>query len=51
MQNHLEGSNVSSVNEMVELISLQRDFESTHNAVKTIDTALGKAANDIGRYR
>ena len=51
LQNHLEGSNVSSVNEMVELISLQRDFESTHNAVKTIDTALGKAANDIGRYR
>ena len=50
-QRHLEGSNVNSVNEMVELISLQRNFESTQKAVRTLDEALGKAANDIGRYR
>jgi flagellar basal-body rod protein FlgG len=51
LQRHLEGSNVNSVNEMVELISLQRNFESTQKAVRTLDEALGKAANDIGRYR
>ena len=51
LQRHLEGSNVNSVNEMVELITLQRNFESTQKAVKTLDDALGKAANDIGRYR
>ncbi len=51
LQRHLEGSNVNSVNEMVELISLQRNFESTQKAVRTLDDALGKAANDIGRYR
>ncbi|SVB45165.1 uncharacterized protein METZ01_LOCUS198019 [marine metagenome] len=50
-QRHLEGSNVNSVDEMVELISLQRNFESTQKAVRTLDEALGKAANDIGRYR
>ncbi len=51
LQRHLEGSNVNSVNEMVELISLHRNFESTQKAVRTLDEALGKAANDIGRYR
>jgi flagellar basal-body rod protein FlgG len=51
LQRHLEGSNVNSVDEMVELISLQRNFESTQKAVRTLDDALGKAANDIGRYR
>ncbi len=51
LQRNLEGSNVNSVNEMVELITVQRNFESTQKAVKTLDDALGKAANDIGRYR
>ena len=50
-QRNLEESNVNSVNEMVEMISLHRNFESTQRAVKTLDDALGKAANDIGRYR
>ena len=51
LQNNLETSNVNSVNEMVELITLHRNFESTQRAVRTLDDALGKAANDIGRYR
>jgi len=51
MQGNLEGSNVSPVNEMIGLMNIQRSFESSQRAVKTIDEALRKAANEIGRYR
>lgn len=51
LQSHLEGSNVSPVNEMIGLMDIQRSFESSQRAVRIIDQALRKAANDIGSYR
>ena len=51
LQGKLEGSNVNPVREMIDLIEIQRQFESSQRAVRTIDSALRKAANDISRYR
>jgi len=51
LQGQLEGSNVNPVVEMVHLIELQRQFESSQRAMSAIDNVLGKAASDISRYR
>ena len=48
-QGFLEGSNVNSVKEMVDLISTMRSFEAGQKAVQAIDDTLGKAVNDVGR--
>ena len=50
-QGKLENSNVEAVNEMVSLIELQRSFETTQKALRTLDDALAKAANNIGNFR
>ena len=50
MQGNLEESNVNPINEMIQLIDLQRQYESLYRTIRSIDTALGKAANDISRY-
>lgn len=51
LQGQLEGSNVNPVVEMVHLIELQRQFESSQRAMSAIDSVLGKAANDISRIK
>lgn len=51
LQGQLEGSNVNPVVEMVHLIELQRQFESSQRAMSALDHVLGKAASDISRYR
>jgi flagellar basal-body rod protein FlgG len=48
-QGFLEQANVSSVREMVDLISTMRSFESSQRTVKAIDETLGKAVNEVGR--
>ncbi|TWJ18052.1 flagellar basal-body rod protein FlgF [Geobacter argillaceus] len=48
-QGHLEDSNVSVVQEMVQMIEANRYFEACQRVVKSYDDAAGKAANDIGR--
>jgi flagellar basal body rod protein FlgG len=37
--------------EMVQLLETQRNFESTQRAVRSIDDALKKATNEVGKYR
>ncbi len=51
LQGNLEESNVSAVQEMVNLIEIQRQFESSQRIVKTIDRALGRAVNQVSRFR
>jgi flagellar basal-body rod protein FlgG len=51
LQGKIEGSNVVAVHEMVELIEVQRNFETAQKALKTLDNAIGKAATSIGNYR
>jgi flagellar basal-body rod protein FlgF len=48
-QGFLEGSNVNSVKEMVDLISTMRSFEASQKAVQAQDDTIGKAVNDVGR--
>ncbi|MGL4739315.1 MAG: flagellar hook-basal body complex protein [Sarcina sp.] len=50
-QGNLEQSNVSIVNEMTNMISVMRAFETNQKIVQTMDDILGKAANEIGTVR
>lgn len=47
-QGYIEQSNVNLVNEMTEMLTTMRSFESNQRIIKTMDETLGKAANDIG---
>lgn len=49
MQGFLEGSNVNTVREMVDMISIMRGYEANQKVIQTQDESLGKAVNDIGR--
>lgn len=51
IQGKIESSNVEAIHEMVELIQLQRQFETSQRAIRSLDTANGKAVNSVGRYR
>lgn len=48
-QGHLEQSNVSAIQEMVQLIETNRFFDACTRVVRTFDTMAGRAANDIGK--
>lgn len=49
LQGYTESSNVNTVKEMVDMISVMRAFEANQKVVQTQDETLKKAANDIGR--
>jgi flagellar basal-body rod protein FlgF len=49
LQGHLEGSNVDSISEMVQLIETNRYFEACSKVIKGFDDMAAKAANDLGR--
>ncbi|WP_130805754.1 flagellar hook-basal body protein [Senegalia massiliensis] len=49
LSGYLEGSNVETVKEMVEMISTMRGYESNQKVVKSYDEILQKAVNDIAR--
>ncbi len=51
LQGNLEEANVNPVTELVDLIQIQRQFESSQKAIKAINQALTKSANEVGRYR
>lgn len=48
-QGHLEGSNVESISEMVQLIETNRYFEACSKVIKGFDDMAAKAANEVGR--
>lgn len=48
-QGHIEGSNVDSISEMVQLIETNRYFETCSKVIKGFDDIAAKAANDLGR--
>ena len=48
-QGMLEGSNVSAVDSMVELIRFQRSYEADQKALQSCDETLKTAVNQIGR--
>lgn len=50
-QGFIESSNVSLSNEMTEMITTMRAFESNQKMIQIIDSTLSKAANEIGTVR
>ncbi len=48
-QGHLEQSNADPLEEMVNLINIQREFEATQKAIKTHDENLGRLIETYGR--
>lgn len=46
---YLEASNVQVVSEMVEMISVSRQYESNQKLIQTIDSTLDIAANRLGK--
>lgn len=51
LQGKLEQSNVGVVDEMIDLINVERQFESGQKLIKTIDHNLDKTVNTVGRFR
>ena len=49
LQGFLEESNVNAITEMVEMITLLRDFEMGQKVIRTHDEMMDKASNEIGR--
>ncbi|NLL93017.1 MAG: flagellar hook-basal body protein [Clostridiales bacterium] len=48
-QGYLEASNINVVNEMVQMITISRAYESSQKAVQTADSMIEKAVNEVGR--
>ena len=46
---YLEASNVSTVTEMVNLITISRQYESNQKIIQTIDSTLETAVTRIGK--
>ncbi|MGE5473004.1 MAG: flagellar basal-body rod protein FlgF [Ignavibacteriales bacterium] len=51
MQGFVEGSNVNSIKEMVDMISVVRSYEANQKVIKMHDEMLGRAVNDIPSLR
>lgn len=50
-QSSLEKSNVNIINEMVNMMTVLRSFESNQKVVQSLDETLSKAVNEIGVVR
>ncbi len=49
MQGYTESSNVNTVSEMVEMITVSRAYEANQKVITNYDTIMGKAATEIAR--
>ena len=48
-QGQLEGSNVSPITEMVNMITVMRTYETAQRVIQTQDQTLDRAVNEVGR--
>lgn len=48
-QGYIEGSNVSALDALVEMTTIQRSFQSVQNSVRAIDSVMETVANRLGR--
>lgn len=51
IQSSLEKSNVNVINEMANMITTMRSFETNQKIIQSMDETLGKAVNDVGSVR
>ncbi|SHH78581.1 flagellar basal-body rod protein FlgG [Caloranaerobacter azorensis DSM 13643] len=49
LRGYLEGSNVESIKEMVNMISVLRNYEASQKILKIQDELLGRVVNDVAR--
>lgn len=49
VQGFLENSNINTINEMVDMINVFREYESGQKVIKAYDDMLSKAVNEIGK--
>lgn len=49
IQGYVEGSNVSSMDEMIHMINVMRTYEANQKIITTYDATLERAVNDVGR--
>ena len=49
MQGYLEASNVNIAEEVVELMTTYRSYETNQRMIQMIDESLGKSVNEVGR--
>jgi flagellar basal-body rod protein FlgG len=49
VQGQLEGSNVSVVMSMVEMLATMRTYEAYQKMIQSLDQTVGQAANELGR--
>jgi flagellar basal-body rod protein FlgF len=50
-QGYLEQSNVNAVNEMINMITVMRAYESNQKIIQALDGTLEKAVNEVGAVR
>ncbi|MBC2580669.1 flagellar basal-body rod protein FlgG [Clostridium sp. DJ247] len=50
-QNSLERSNINIINEMSDMITTMRSFETNQKIIQSLDDTLGKAVNEVGSVR
>jgi flagellar basal-body rod protein FlgG len=48
-QGFVEGSNINSIEEMVEMINVMRSYEANQKVIKAYDDTLDKVINEVGR--
>ena len=48
-QGYIEGSNVSALDSLIELTTIQRSFEAVQNSVRAIDSVMETISNRLGR--
>ena len=48
LQGHLEGSNVTALREMVDLVLISRAYEANQKIIKTVDDQMGKTLEALG---
>ena len=48
---YLEQSNVETVQEMVNMIAINRQYEINQKVIQTMDTSLETAVNQLGKLR
>lgn len=48
-QGFIEQSNVNTVSEMVDMITITRAYEANQKVIQTVDSTLQKSCNDLGK--
>jgi len=49
VQGFIETSNVDSITEMIQLIEMNRNYQTSQKVITTIDEMIGKSVNELGR--